>query len=148
MEILMGDSKTRLLLLILVVVLNQNLLFSQTLVAEISFQDFFESDTISVFIEGRLVIKDEVITSEMDTGLTSLLLLLIDNGEVFVLKTRKDNYLLPFLRRSNILRLKIQMNGKDFLYDINLLKGIFIGFDKVKPNQLILNQSPFPIEYD
>ncbi|WP_419026896.1 hypothetical protein [Culturomica massiliensis] len=112
---------------------------------EIDFQDFFKDDTISVKINNCLIIENSIITSEPSIGLTKCSIRFINSKDVFIEETNKI-LPCPFSLKRNI-NILVTLNKKEILFNIDLRKGHFIGFDK-KGNELDLLQSKTPFEYD
>lgn len=117
----------------------------------IEFQDFFQVDTISVFIEDILILENKIINSEEDIGLTNLLIEIkkLEIGEYTITcpLEKKIKVKLPHLNDEKRLKLRITMNEVKHFFDIDIKEGYYIGFDK-NGSDIVLNQSKIPFEYD
>lgn len=113
---------------------------------EITFQDFFNKDIISLKINDCTIFNRKEITSNEILGFTDLSIKLIESDKV-IIKDKKIT--LPCsITSTNTFTLKIVLNNqKETIYTINQKKGKYIGLNKIG-NELKINQSKEPFEYD
>jgi len=113
---------------------------------EVHFQDFFKDDFISLTINNLEIITNEKLFSEPSTGFTGL-----------VIKITKDNVFLVI--NNKVLKknkfeinqsffLKIRLNNKEHLYEINISHGKYIGFSKKTGDNLDFIQTEKKFIYD
>jgi hypothetical protein len=117
------------------------------MVFEIDFQDFFNSDTISLRVNDCINFKNIVLTSNKSTGLTDK----IFKGYTY----GKDQVIIFFKGSSNICNystnqifLFISLNGEEKKYTIDIRKGSYLGFSKKGNDNLTFLQSITPFQYD
>jgi hypothetical protein len=110
----------------------------------ISFNDFFMSDTISLEVNGCLILKDVVVSSDGILGYTGITVDLSKND--FYENRGKRVELFCKANISTVNNLKVYLNGVEKSYRIDLRKGRYIGFDKHK-GETYLDQLQYPFEY-
>lgn len=110
----------------------------------LSFQDFFENDTVTCILNGCIILDNKILNSRKDVGNTGLVLT-ISKGKILLGSTTLNTNCLIDLMNENSVT--IILNGYEENFKIDLSKGIYIGFDK-KGKQLYLIQSKTPFEYD
>jgi hypothetical protein len=112
---------------------------------EIDFQDFFKEDIVSVRINDCSIIEDEVVTSNQIIGYTGFRIKVISPNKVSY-RDKHKTLLCSFNLEANV-KVFVTLNGNEELFEIDLSRGHYIGFDK-KDEQLLLSQSKEPFEYD
>ncbi|HPN68359.1 MAG TPA: hypothetical protein PLZ32_02540, partial [Saprospiraceae bacterium] len=110
----------------------------------ISFQDFFENDTVTCKFNDCLILDSKILNSRKDVGNTGLTLT-ISKGKVLLNNTSLDINCLTDIKNENFVT--ILLNGHEETFKIDLSKGVYIGFDK-KDKHLYIIQSKTPFEYD
>ena len=120
---------------------------NKTLIFRFDFQDFFVKDTVSLSINGHLVLNKKVVTSDFWYGLTDAVIRVYLYRGKGLIKIGKDSIITK--RISTPIKLKATVNGKESKYKINLEKGKYTGISKKDKNiyELIFYQSKNPFEY-
>ena len=103
---------------------------------EIDFQDFFKNDTITICVNGFPILEEESLTSDEIIGYTRVTVII-------------TNFELPYsIVLTSTVKITTILNGYEENFDIDLNKGLYIGFSKKRDGSLYLLQSKIPFEYD
>ncbi|MEG0929134.1 hypothetical protein [Chryseobacterium sp.] len=126
-------------------------------ILKISFNDFFDKDTISLGINRNKIINGLVITSRKSIGFADLDVTVTDCNKVKIYnklivsgqstvsnKEIKLKYTLKLKSKVNIF---LTLNGEKQKFVIDVKKGKYIGLNKNK-DRFELSQSQYPFEYD
>jgi hypothetical protein len=113
----------------------------------IMFADFYSNDTLTMYINDKIIVTDYILNSDPSLGLTTLHF----DGAIV-----KKMVLLKYLSKEfkykvtdNKLRLSIILNGRCTKVVIDLKKGGYIDFSKKNnKNELDIFQSKTPFQYD
>jgi len=116
-----------------------------TSLLNIDFQDFFTHDTVSLSINGTVILKNVVMTSEQSTGFTNVYMGIFK-------KTRKIlSVHLPSetkeVKSEKLIILVITLNGKTSRYEVDRRKGKYVGFEK-NNGQIAFRQQNKRFVYD
>lgn len=126
---------------------------------KISFNDFFEKDTVSLEINKNKIVNNLVITSRKSIGFADLDVTILSCNKVKIYKkliisgkstvSNKELNLKHKLKFKNIVNLFLTLNEKKQEFKIDLNKGKYIGLSKNDSTaELSLSQSEYPFEYD
>jgi hypothetical protein len=116
-----------------------------TSLLNIDFQDFFTHDTMSLSINGTVILKNAVMTSDRITGFTDVYVTIVQ-------KTRKIfSVQLPHestdVNAEKLITLEVSLNGRTTHYSVDYKKGKYVGFSKVN-NQISFIQQSKRFFYD
>ena len=113
----------------------------------IMFADFYDSDTLTMYINDNMIITNYILNSDPSLGITSLH---FDGAIVNRMAQLKClNKKFKFKVVDNKLRLSIILNGRCSKIVIDLKKGGYIDFSKKNnKNELDIFQSKTPFQYD
>lgn len=111
----------------------------------LAFQDFFDNDTVSVKVNHCTILKDKLLKSDEIIGYTRIILTVNKANKVFLGSNLVSTNCSVDLKEKNSVT--IILNGNETVFEIDLAKGAYIGFDK-KDKGLYLIQSKIPFEYD
>lgn len=113
---------------------------------EITFQNFFDKDTVRLKINDCTIIGETEITSNRILGITDLSIKLTKSNKITI---KKKEVTLPCsITSTDILTLKATLNNQEeSIYTINQKDGKYIGFNKIE-GKLKITQSKTPFEYD
>lgn len=114
---------------------------------EVSFQDNFNKDNVSLKIEKCQVFKNQILTSK-EIGFVGIIIqffepnkiLVYENGDLILEKKCK-------LALNKEIKFRLKLNGKNEVLKINLTNGKFIGINQDK-DKFKLRQSETPFEYE
>ncbi|OKL39407.1 hypothetical protein [Pontibacter flavimaris] len=81
----------------------------------------FKSDTVDISINGRGLVRNEVVESNFSTGITQLSIYQDDNGLWVLNKNERTNY--GILDVNKTLTVDIRINGVNTSKSVNLRKG-------------------------
>lgn len=115
-------------------------------ILEITFQNYFNKDTVSLKINDCVVVKRETITSNEILGITGLKINLIDKEKI---QLRTENIILPCkIDIDDKFTLEVTLNKKvSEKFKVDIKNGKYIGFNKVE-GKIAISQSMKPFEYD
>lgn len=113
---------------------------------QVDFQNFFERDVATFYINDCLVFENVILETDKIDGVTNMVLELKKDDKDFLVT---DNYILNDCQIYNDnLSLKLILNNVISIFEVDLEKGKYVGFDKGLNNKAQLNQSKEPFEYD
>ena len=113
---------------------------------EIHFQDFFVNDTVCLSINQYSILNKKVLTSNLITGLTTVIVRIYLNKGSGLIKMGKDS--ITINKISTPIKIKVSLNGRLSKFKISLEHGKYIGLDKRDNNKFGFYQSKNPFEYD
>lgn len=130
----------------------------------VDFQDSFENDTVSFWINDKIIFENEVLSNLGNSGHTNLFLAFLLDSED---KHAYDIALMTFsppakyevshginlrnLKKTNILTFKIKINDKIKSKEVDLLKGHFFGittYDEDMRDGIFIHQRSSRFPYD
>jgi len=114
--------------------------------AELNMGDFFEKDTVSLYINNTVVFYNRELNSDFSTGLTGDDIYLFRENIGGIIEYDKNKMILPLL--SDIILIKVCINGSCKEFNLNIEKGKYFSIDKVSDKEVKVFQSPTMIEYD
>jgi len=116
----------------------------------IALQDFFKNDTMTIYVNGCLILENKILTSDtiMGLGHTGITIILINNTKNAVIEPTIILNLPCLIILTPMVKITIIMNGYKENFDIDLSNGVYIGFSKERNKHLWLSQSKIPFEYD
>jgi len=138
---------------------------------QIDLQDWFENDTVTIYINECLVLKNEVLRSNVSTGYTGVNLTIVNNTRSAIIKRAPIIYIADcphwpdifygyppdttildlscLITWTSTVRVTAILNRHKENFDIDLNKGAYIGFSRRECGQrLWLSQSERPFIYD
>lgn len=150
------------IIIIVLIFCNISTFFAQSTgnnILKISFNDFFEKDTVSLEINKNKIVNNLVITSRKSIGFADLDIIILDCNKVKIYNkviisgksttSNKEIALKRKLKFNHIINLSLTLNGKKQEFKIDIKKGKYIGLSKndVK-SEFSLSQSQNSFEYD
>jgi len=118
---------------------------------EIDFQDFFANDKMTICVNGCLILKNQILTSDtlMGVGITGVSIIITNNTTKLAIGQSTTILKLPCsIVLTSTVRITTILNGYEENFDIDLNNGVYIGFSKKRDGNLSLLQSKIPFEYD
>lgn len=126
-----------------------------TIMFQVDFQDFFREDIIIFTIDDCRIFEKTVTSNIYDESGD----MFINNGftGIAIMGFKVEDYIeIQFEEESarckiiegKYLKLTIFLNGTPNVFNVDLSKGKYIGFDKGESNSLLLHQSGYPFEYE
>lgn len=113
---------------------------------KIDFQNYFNKDSASFYINDCLIFRNKILESDKTDGITDLSFMIRIDEKNFL---TTENYYLNGCKSHNLnVSLKVVLNGIVSLFEIDLNNGRYIGFEKGINDKVKLNQSEEPFEYD
>lgn len=114
-------------------------------ILEITFQEFFNNDKLSLKLNEFEIFENIFVSSNKTSKITNLTVKAF-NDNVLISNRQVKKIYLKFSLKNNLV-IKTFLNDKQEIFEIDLTKGKYIGFDK-KIDELYLLQSKTPFEYD
>ncbi len=132
---------------------------SQNCFYQIDFQEAFDGDTVSFFIDGMPLFENQILTTLKHRGRTDLKILPINNGKDYIVG------LVPIIRnfyqikysiklKSDKISIKMVLKGLTYHKNIDLLEGNYIGISTYDidgdwdKKGLFIAQQFYPFAYD
>ena len=113
----------------------------------IEFQNFFKNDRVSVIVNDYQIIENEILTSDISTGEAGVTI--IFTNDTIKVEIRQVILTLPCtVALTPTVKVITILNGHKKKFNINLNKGIYIGFSRKHKWTLRLLQSEIPFIYD
>jgi len=139
--------KAIVILFSIIVLTNSSLGKSQrdTSLLNIDFQDFFTYDTVSLSVNGAIILKNVIMTSDQSTGFTN------DYLAIFQKTNKILSVQLPHeatdVKAEKLITLMVTLNGKTSRFEVDPKKGKYVGFSKVN-DQINFVQQKKKFVYD
>jgi len=137
---------------------------------QIDLQDHLKNDTITIYVNGCLILENEVLRSNLSTGYAGIDIVLTNNTRSVLIKRASASFFdcpywpdvfygyppdsiiidLPCLIVwKSTVRISVILNGNEENFDVDLSKGIYIGIGRRgRRLPLWLEQSKAPFIYD
>lgn len=113
----------------------------------IDFQDFFDKDIVSCYIQDCKIFENLELTSDKSIGLTDISVIISEIKKGKIIAKYSNKLVNCSINSRKKAKITIDLNDKPYIFNIDFSKGKFIGIES-NNGQISLTQSKYPFEYD